>query len=151
MIQVIDKQGFPILKDYALIIGIDPGVNTGISCWHKAEKRLLWVECHPAVEAEILVLKMAAEGRNIWVRFEDARMRKWFGNAGREQLQGAGSIKRDCQRWEEFLTYHNIPFEKVAPKNNRTKMTAAEFKMLTGWQGKTNEHGRDSASLIIGL
>jgi hypothetical protein len=66
-------------------------------------------------------------------------------------LQGAGSIKRDCQRWEEFLTYHNIPFEKVAPRNNRTKMTANEFKMLTGWQGKTNEHGRDSAALIIGI
>ncbi len=121
-------------KQFALIIGIDPGVHTGISCWHKAEKRLLWVECHPAVEAEILVLKMAAEGRNIWVRFEGAR-----------------SIKRDCQRWEEFLTYHNIPFEKVAPRNNRTKMTAAEFKLLTGWQGKTNEHSRDSAALIIGL
>jgi hypothetical protein len=121
-------------KQFALIIGIDPGVHTGISCWHKAEKRLLWVECHSAVEAEILVLKMAAEGRNVLVRFEDA-----------------GSIKRDCQRWKEFLTYHNIPFEMVAPKNNRTKMTAAKFKMLTGWQGKTNEHGRDSAALIIGI
>jgi predicted RNase H-like nuclease (RuvC/YqgF family) len=121
-------------KQFALIIGIDPGVHTGISCWHKVEKRLLWVECHPAVEAEILVLKMAAEGRNILVRFEDA-----------------GSIKRDCQRWEEFLTHHNIPFEKVAPRNNRTKMTANAFKMLTGWQGKTNEHSRDSAALIIGL
>jgi hypothetical protein len=121
-------------KQFALIIGIDPGVHTGISCWHKAEKRLLWVECHPAVEAEILVLKMAAEGRSVLVRFKDA-----------------GSIKRDCQRWDEFLTYHNIPFEKVAPRNNRTKMTAAEFKMLPGWQGKTNEHGRDSAALIIGI
>jgi len=138
-------------KQFALIIGIDPGVNTGISCWHKVEKRLLWVDCHSAVEAEILVLKMAAEGRNILVRFEDARLRKWFGNAGREHLQGAGSIKRDCQRWEEFLTHHNIPFEMVAPKNNYTKMTAAQFKMLTGWQGKTNEHSRDSAALIIGL
>jgi predicted RNase H-like nuclease (RuvC/YqgF family) len=120
-------------KQFALIIGIDPGVHTGISCWHKAEKRLLWVECHPAVEAEILVLKMAAEGRNVLVRFE------------------AGSIKRDCQRWEEFLTYHNIPFEKVAPRNNRTKMTANAFKMLTKWQEKTNEHSRDSAALIIGI
>jgi hypothetical protein len=40
----------------------------------------------------------------IFVRFEDARLRKWFGKAGKEQLQGAGSIKRDCTIWEDFLT-----------------------------------------------
>ena len=138
-------------KNYSLIIGIDPGVNTGISLYNVAQKSLFSVESMAAVEAEILVMKMAVEGRAVLVRLEDARLRKWFGTAGREKLQGAGSIKRDCQRWFEFLTYHKIPFELVPPKNNRTKMTADAFKRLTGWEGKTNEPSRDSATLIYGL
>jgi hypothetical protein len=138
-------------KKFDLIIGIDPGVNTGIAAWDVADKSFLFVKTVMAVQAEELVKKMAVEGRAVLVRLEDARLRTWFGKAGREQLQGAGSIKRDCSRWEEFLTHHEIPFEEVAPRNNRTKMTANEFKRLTGWQGKTNEHGRDAAALIFGL
>ena len=126
-------------------------MNTGISIWDNRDKKLISVEKLLAVQAEILVLKMAVEGRAVFVRFEDARLRTWFGKAGREQLQGAGSIKRDCSRWEEFLTHHEIPFEEVPPKNNRTKMSADAFKKLTGWQSKTNEHGRDSAALCFGF
>jgi hypothetical protein len=142
-------------KKFDLIIGVDPGVNTGIAAWDVADKSFLFVQTVMAVQAEEIVKKMAVEGRSVLVRFEDARLRTWFGKAGREQLQGAGSIKRDCSRWEEFLTYFSvnksIPFEAVAPRNNRTKMSADEFKRLTGWQGKTNEHGRDAAMLIFGL
>jgi hypothetical protein len=138
-------------KKFDLIIGIDPGVNTGIAAWNVADKSFLFVQTVMAVQAEEIVKKMAVEGRQVFVRFEDARLRTWFGNAGREQLQGAGSIKRDCSRWEEFLTHNEILFEEVAPRNNRTKMTAEMFKKLTGWKERTNEHGRDAAALIIGL
>jgi hypothetical protein len=138
-------------KKFDLIIGIDPGVNTGIAAWDVADKSFLFVQTVMAVQAEEIVKRMAVEGRSVLVRFEDARLRVWFGKAGREQLQGAGSIKRDCSRWEEFLTHHEIPFEKVAPKNNRTKMTAQEFKRLTGWLSSTNSHSRDAAALIFGL
>jgi hypothetical protein len=138
-------------KKFDLIIGIDPGVNTGIAAWDVADKSFLFVQTVMAVQAEEIVKRMAVEGRAVLVRFEDARLRTWFGKAGREQLQGAGSIKRDCSRWEEFLTHNQIPFEEVSPKNNRTKMTAQEFKRLTGWLSKTNEHSRDAAMLIFGL
>lgn len=87
----------------------------------------------------------------IFVRIEDARKRTWFGNAGREQLQGAGSIKRDCKIWEDFLTDNNIPFELVAPKNNKTKINASVFKKITRWQVQTNEHSRDAAMLVFGF
>jgi hypothetical protein len=138
-------------KKFDLIIGIDPGVNTGIAAWDVADKSFLFIQTVMAVQAEEIVKKMDAEGRSILVRFEDARLRVWFGKAGRDQLQGAGSIKRDCSRWEEFLNHNQIWFEKVAPRNNRTKISAYEFKRLTGWLSKTNEHGRDAAALIFGL
>jgi predicted ATPase len=86
----------------------------------------------------------------VMVYFEDARMRTWFGTKGKESLQGAGSIKRDCQRWEEWLKHHNIPHVGVSPKNNKTKLTAEQFKRITKWEGRSNEHGRDAAMLIYG-
>jgi len=87
----------------------------------------------------------------ICVRVEDARKRKWFGKSGREKLQGAGSVKRDCKIWEDFLTDKKIPFELVPPKANKTKTTAAQFKAVTKWQPRTNEHARDAAMLVYGL
>ena len=136
-------------KEYDYIIGIDPGVNTGLAIWSVKKRDFVSIQTVVAVYAERLIEKFFTE--KILIRFEDARLRTWFGKAGREQLQGAGSIKRDCQRWEEFLTFHDVPFEEVPPKRNKTKMTAEQFERLTGWQGKTNEHGRDAAMLVFGL
>lgn len=132
-----------------VVIGIDPGVNTGVAVADGG--KLVSVGCMAAVNAEELVLQtMIDNGGKLFVRFEDARMRQWFGSKGREALQGAGSIKRDCGRWEEFLTHHNIPHARVAPQANRTKLTADQFKAITKWQGRTNEHGRDAAMLVFG-
>jgi len=130
-----------------VVIGIDPGVNTGVAVADGG--KLVSVGCMAAVNAEELVLQtMIDNGGKLFVRFEDARMRQWFGSKGREALQGAGSIKRDCARWQEFLEHHNIPHARIAPKANRTKLTADQFKRITGWQGRTNEHARDAAMMI---
>jgi len=133
-----------------VVIGIDPGVNTGFAISEGG--KLLRVECMAAVEAEQCVMQcvIVYGAANVFVRYEDARMRQWFGSKGREALQGAGSIKRDCARWQEFLEHHNIPHSRVAPQANRTKLTADQFKAITKWQGRTNEHGRDAAMLVFG-
>lgn len=136
--------------NYDYIIGIDPGVNTGYSVWNCKAKSLDAVDCLPIHEAMELV-KNAHGKANILVRFEDARLRKWFGNSGREQLQGAGSIKRDCGIWEAYLKSLGIPYTAVAPKNNKTKLDAKTFERLTGWHLRTNEHSRDSAMLVFGI
>lgn len=132
-----------------IMIGIDPGVHTGVAAIDKGGLQV--VATMSAVKAEQLVCMYAAEaGGQVAVFFEDARLRNWFGSKGREALQGAGSIKRDCHRWEEWLIHHGISFSKIAPRNNSTKLTAEQFKKITGWQGRTNEHGRDAAMLIFG-
>ena len=134
-----------------IYIGIDPGTHTGIAVWSHQEQRFFALGTKTMYEATEDVLNLVNKyGRdNIFVRFEDARKRNWFGNAGREQLQGAGSIKRDCSLWEEFLTAKNIPFAAVAPKANRTKMTAEQFERYTGWAKRTSEHARDAAMLVF--
>ena len=133
---------------YEFVIGIDPGVTTGYAVWCTTEKKLIIVSSSIRCEIEDRI-KSISEKSKILVRFEDARMRTWFGQSGREKLQGAGSIKRDSQLWEEWLTYYNIPFQKVAPKNNKTKISSSLFKSLTKFNNPTNEHSRDAAMLVF--
>lgn len=137
------------MKKYDTYIGVDPGVKTGIALWNRKERKLLGVSSVKIHEAMEMV--KAWRGESLLVRVEDARKREWFGKSGREVLQGAGSIKRDCVIWQDFLTDMGIDFEMVAPKNNKTKLTAEAFKKITGYGQKTNEHARDAASLVFGL
>ena len=136
----------------ALIVGLDPGVKTGFAVWSRVERRLTTVETLGITQAMTMIRTMADVGSLHSVRFEDARLRKWFGARGREALQGAGSIKRDCSIWEEFLRgLVGVPFLPVSPQAKGAKLDAQAFKRLTGWQGRTSEHGRDAALLVFGL
>lgn len=135
-----------------IYIGIDTGTHTGIAVWSSEFKKFVSIETKAIHEAMEDVLSLVAQhGReNIFIRFEDARQRKWVGNAGRERLQGAGSIKRDSQIWADFLSDKGIPFAAVPPKANRTKMKPEVFKKYTGWEARTSEHSRDAAMLVFG-
>ena len=140
-----------IVNIHTYYIGIDPGVHTGIALWNSAGGKFEEIKCMPIHKAMTYVRAMKVQGYDFQVRFEDARKRTWFGDAGREQLQGAGSIKRDCTIWEDFLTDEDIPFLPIPPKRNRTKLTRNAFDKLTGWRKATNEHGRDAAMLVFGI
>ena len=134
-----------------LLIGVDTGVHTGIAVWDSGRKCLLNVSTTNVIRAMFVVLDYRSRyNGDITLRIEDARQRKWFGRAGREQLQGAGSIKRDCQIWETFCEELGIDAQFIAPKNNITKLTAEQFNTITGWQGRTTEHSRDAAMLVFG-
>lgn len=148
-----------------LYIGIDPGTHTGVAVWDKTKQKLLSITtttittAFELVRSEKLRLcfsKVAAEARGekfqyeLVVFMEDARQRNWFGQSGREKLQGAGSVKRDCAIWETFCEENSIELRKIAPKNNYTKLSAEQFRKLTGWKGRTSEHARDAACLVFG-
>ena len=134
------------------IVGIDPGVSTGWAIWSRADKRLVSVETTTISAAMCMVRLMHDVGSLRSVVFEDARLRTWFGSKGREALQGAGSIKRECGIWEEFLTsLDGVPFKPVSPQSKGAKLNAAQFAKLTGWKGRTSEHARDAAMLVFGL
>jgi hypothetical protein len=133
--------------------GIDPGKHTGISTYSPKTKRLISCETTGIVKAMSIVGDHLYSDHylSIEVWFEDARQRKWIPKkSGRERLQGAGSIKRDCTIWEEFCKYHKIPYRMFPPKQLKTKLNAEKFKMVTGWSGRTSEHARDSAMIVFG-
>lgn len=133
---------------YEVLIGIDTGKETGFATYSTVSRKLLSVETIPIHQAMERVLALSLRFK-IKVRFEDARLRKVFGDTGREVLQGAGSIKRDAVIWEDFLNDKGIAFEPVAPKNNKTKLSADVFRRMTGWEGRTSNHARDAAMLVV--
>lgn len=135
-----------------IYIGIDTGVHTGFAVWHSDTKYLAEVGNMTITQAMARV-KMISDihGKDsVRLFIEDARQRKWFGSAGREKLQGAGSVKRDSRIWEDWCREQGLQCRMIAPKNNRTKLTAAQFKLITKWQRTTSEHARDAALLVFG-
>mgnify|MGYP000585506868 CR=1 FL=1 len=131
----------------AIVIGIDPGTNTGFA--EVFLGKLLFVQTVSIYEALRRVENCDREfSGQVLVRFEDARLRQWFGKSGTEKWKGAGSIMRDCAIWEETLTALGIPFEKVPPKEVK-ETTAEYFRKLTGWTGRTSIHAREAAWLVL--
>lgn len=132
-----------------LYIGIDCGKHTGLAVWDSTERSFISVDTTSIHRAMDTVRRYALE-QDIKVVFEDARQRKWYTGNVSAKAQGAGSVKRDCTIWEDFLTDFGIPFEAAAPKAGMTKWTPLTFRRLTRWCGKTSEHSRDAAVLVWG-
>jgi len=135
-----------------IVIGIDPGVHTGLAVFDVVEDKLIMVfSCPIHIAMRFVEDYFAKHGQDLLVRAEDARLRKWFGAGDTSaKLQGAGSVKRDAKIWDDFLKDTQVRYEMVHPLKGNTKLTDGYFRSVTGWQGRTNEHGRDAAMLIYG-
>ena len=134
-----------------IYIGIDVGTHTGFAVWDSGERKLLSLDTlliHQAME-QVLHWYYKCDG-DIMVIVEEARLRKWYGAKSDAKLQGAGSVKRDSSIWEDFLKDKGIPFQGIHPLQGLTKLTSVYFKRITKWEGKTSEHSRDAAMLVIG-
>ncbi len=134
-------------------IGIDTGTKTGFAVWDG--KRFLEIETLKLWQALDRVRRMKEQGEDITVVFEDARQRKWLPREKsiseyRGKMIGAGSVKRDAVIWEEFCIDNGIKFFSVPPGKGLTKWSAQTFAEVTGWQGRTSNHGRDAALLVYG-
>ena len=117
-------------------IGIDPGTHTGVAIWDSRRKAFIELSTIPIHQALQKVMKYHSENKgrcDIYVVFEDARQRTWFGKDKNTnaKLQGAGSIKRDCSIWEDFCRDYQIPYIAVAPIKGGTKLSEAYFKAVS--------------------
>lgn len=140
---------------YRYYIGIDPGTNTGLAIWDRKEKKytiITTTKIHRALQIVRNYIEFAyLEDDKYFVVVEDARKRKFFsGENVAAKQQGAGSIKRDCSIWEDFLNdFPFIDYEFRVPRN--TKMDEEYFKKVTGWKGRTSNHARDAAISVFQL
>ena len=135
-----------------ICIGIDPGTHTWVAVWDTREGKFLSLETLPIHRALAKVQVIAEwDKKNLQVVFEDARQRTWFGKGDTNaKAQGAGSVKRDCSIWEDFCKDYGITYWAKPPVKGATKVSAEYFKMVSHWTGRTSEHSRDAAMLVIG-
>ena len=138
-----------------IYIGIDPGTHTGVAIWDNKQQEFVELATIPIHQALLKVKNYYNDNKGLYdicVVFEDARQRTWFGKDKNTnaKLQGAGSIKRDCRIWEDFCKDYQIPFLKIPPIKGGTKLSEAYFKTISGWKGRTSNHARDAAMLVIG-
>lgn len=136
-------------------IGIDPGSHTGVAVWNREDKKFFQIETFTPARAIIMLCAFADEdcpwigGAEVFC--EDARLRKWIPKErGREVLQGVGAVKARCADIEEACRILGIKCTMLAPRKGMTKMSAEKFRKLTGWTGRTSEHARDAAMLVLG-
>lgn len=128
-----------------LVIGIDPGVNTGVALY--ANGKLLSLQTIEPIDIQDCIKRSYAD----LIVFEDSRLQSavWVpsknkavaNNIARKigQVDALCSLIEDtCNRWE-------IKFMRVSPKAKGGKMNAEDFNELTGWTHRSNQHERDAA------
>ena len=146
-------------RNAEFIVGIDPGKHTGIAIWERKAQRFIILD--EVTFWEVIGIFKAWSNRGmlkaLYVRIEDPNLNKpifWSGKGGLKGratedkvTQSVGMNKRDAQLLIEFMEREGIAFEAVQPTN--TKKSAEEFKMITGYEGITNEHKRDAGMLVF--
>jgi hypothetical protein len=144
-----------------IIVGIDPGTETGFATWDPIGWKLgivTSVPIHRALESVADLNATHAPG-SLLVMFEDCRMlRMRGGRMEREEQkygsaiqQGVGSVKRDCSIWEDFLRDKGIAYRAKMPTRESLKWNAEKFERITGWPHRTNNHARDAAVVVFGM
>lgn len=138
-----------IARKYEYYIGIDAGTNTGIAIWHSKKKEFNLIQTMKIHMALHTVERWILQ--DVLVRVEDARLATWKRSGDAYKAKGAGSVMRDAAIWEDFLEDIGVDYEMVRPRKQITKWKEDDFKRFTKYQGRTSEHGRDSALIVFGL
>lgn len=128
-----------------ILLGIDPGQNTGLAIFdggRLAELRTVEpVEIAAAIES-------IAPGRVI---FEDSRLQShvWTTSttkaATAKMARNIGEIDAWCKLIVAVCAGLDIPAHSVSPLGKGCKMAADQFKRITGWDKPSNQHERDAA------
>ena len=137
-----------------IVVGIDPGQNTGLAVWDTVSRAFLDIRCSGIVDAMRYLSELQSERQIGLLVFEDARKRKWLPREKslkefKGRAMGAGSVRRDSAIWEEWCRTFAIPFVAVPPRPGLTKLSDIQFQGITGYDRRTNEHGRDAAMLVF--
>lgn len=128
-----------------MILGIDPGVHTGIATYQKgALVDLQTIQPHQ-IGAYLL------EAKPTRVIFEDSRLTSFMFNqvksrpAALKMARNVGEIDAWCRLITSVCGELSIACHGISPKGKGAKVGAEAFTRATGWTGASNQHTRDAA------
>lgn len=131
----------------AMIIGMDPGVETGVATYHSG----VLVELQTIEPHELERFLRATHASR--VVFEDSRLSGRLWNARKKVALGAalasarsvGEIDGWCRLITQYCAELGIPAQGISPSAKGAKLDAAAFASITGWAKRCNQHERDAA------
>ena len=129
----------------SLILGIDPGSNTGLATYIGG--KLVHLDTIAPVEIAARI-ELARPAR---VVFEDSRLlsHTWTTIKSRpaalKMARNVGEVDAWCKLIVAVCEQFAIPAHGISPKGKGAKVGAAEFERITGWTARSNEHERDGA------
>lgn len=133
------------MSGMSIIMGIDPGSNTGIAIYQAGRlMELQTIEPHQLPE----VIETVGPGRVI---YEDSRLqscvwKRGVSNAAQLKIaRDVGQIDAWCRLIVSTCERLGIPAHGISPKQKGEKLDAEQFEALTGWSGRSNQHARDAA------
>ena len=130
------------------VIGIDPGVNTGVAIF--TDGRLVGM----CTITPFYVAAVLDEIRPWLVVVEDSRLQshiwtgpKAHGAAALKVARNVGMVDWMCACIQDACETREIVFHAVSPRAKGGKVAAAGFRALTGWRKRCSQHARDAAML----
>ena len=130
-----------------VILGIDPGANTGLAHFQGGALVLLETIAPHEIERTIRAVRPAR------VVFEDSRLESRAWNARSKLAYGAalatarslGQVDAWCRLIVDLCAELGIPAHGISPTAKGGKLSAASFERVTGWAARSNQHERDAA------
>ena len=129
----------------SLILGIDPGSNTGLATYIFG--KLVHLDTIAPVEIAARI-ELARPAR---VVFEDSRLLSYTWTtiksrpAALKMARNVGEVDAWCKLIVAVCEQLAIPAHGISPKGKGAKVGAEQFTRITGWDERSNEHERDAA------
>ena len=126
------------------IVGIDPGVNTGLAIIQ--DGKLFQLQTVYPLDIPTMLAQWSPDR----VIFEDSRLTThlFTTNAraavAKSMARKVGQVDMVCSFIVIACERLGIPAHGVSPKGKGKKLNAEQFKAATGWDGASNEHQRDA-------
>lgn len=140
-----------------IAIGVDPGKNTGIAVWDCEKQKIIELKTMSFWQAyNHVAVNWKAKADRLLVRVEDPSGNSpvWHGSGKSKGVQAkiaqrVGRNKQMADLLIEGYRQAGLVVQPVVPKSS--KWTHKMFKKITGYKGRSNEHNRDAARMVVGL
>lgn len=138
------------------VIGIDPGVKTGVALWSRTQDKVLaWCEKDFFTVHDYLI-SIFPDKTQVTVYVEHPfgghiktkRAAGLTGGAADVYTGNAGGNRREAQLLAESLRRLGFDVELVNPVKE-TKWDSKRFRLFTGSTKPTSQHERDAARLAV--
>jgi hypothetical protein len=136
-----------------VIVAVDPGKTTGFATYDPAARRLGIVTSASFLDAAAMLRDLRTLPGVALLVVEDSRGLPIYakrdhvrGRARDRVARNVGRIDRDVELWLALAERLRIPVRAAEPVRAK-KWSAADLEAVTGYDARSNQHGRDAARL----